>query len=220
MFLELKKDLFLELNVFYPKKQERVFFMNLLSSMWQAIQEYLFPLLEEDYGPLSDREEKLVRILEIIRIERYISESPNWRGRPRDSRVSMARAFIVKAVYNLSYTSHLLDLLANSPFLRRICGYKKKADIPHESTFSRAFNEFEQRGILEIVQRSLIEMHLDAQLLEHISRDSSAIEGNEKAEKKKEEKKPEEKVSKKRGRPRKGEEKPVSEPSRLENPAG
>ena len=189
--------------------------MNLLSSMWQAIQEYLFPLLEEDYGSLSDREEKLVRIMEIIRIERYITEYPGWRGRPRDSRTNIARAFMVKAVYNLSSTRHLLDLLQNSPFLRRMCGYEKKTDIPCEATFSRAFHEFAQRGILEIVQKSLIKNHLEDQLLGHISRDSSAIEGNEKAAKSPGEKKAE-KVSKKRGRPKKGEEKPESEPSRLE----
>ncbi|MFH1156074.1 MAG: transposase [Pseudomonadota bacterium] len=46
----------------------------------------------------------------------------------------MARAFIAKAVYNMNTTRELIDRLKNSPALRRICGWEKVDDVPHESS--------------------------------------------------------------------------------------
>jgi hypothetical protein len=39
----------------------------------------------------------------------------------------------------------LLDALASDTQLRRICGWKDPWQVPHESTFSRAFDEFALR---------------------------------------------------------------------------
>ena len=47
--------------------------MIVLSSMWERIQSSLFPYLEEEFGELTTKQEKLVSILEIIRIEESIN---------------------------------------------------------------------------------------------------------------------------------------------------
>ena len=50
--------------------------MIVLSSMWERIQSSLFPYLEEELGELTTKQEKLVSILEIIRIEKSNECSP------------------------------------------------------------------------------------------------------------------------------------------------
>ncbi|HBR17489.1 MAG TPA: IS5/IS1182 family transposase, partial [Deltaproteobacteria bacterium] len=110
------------------------------------------------------------------------------------------------------HTRLLLKDLQRSPNLKRICGFSSIREIPSESTFSRAFFEFAKDGLGEKVHKVLVESHLKAELVGHISRDSTAIEGREKAAKK--EKK--EKVKKKKGRPKKGEIREAKEEKRLD----
>ena len=47
--------------------------MAVLSSIWEGIQRSLFPFLEEELGPMTEKQQKLVSTLEIIRIEDSIS---------------------------------------------------------------------------------------------------------------------------------------------------
>lgn len=91
------------------------------------------------------------------------------------------------------------------PNLRMICGFMKKNDIPSESTFSRAFSEFADSELGDKVHKALIEEHLSEQIIGHISRDATAIEGNEKPAKKIKDKEEIKVESHKRGRPKKGE---------------
>lgn len=73
--------------------------------------------------------------------------------------------------------------------------------MPSESTFSRAFAEFAVNGLGSLPHDSYVQDYLADELVGHISRDSTAIVGREKATKKvKEPKKP-----RKRGRPAKDE---------------
>lgn len=189
--------------------------MRKLSQIWMTIQEYLFPQLEERLGELTEKQKRLVAILELASIEKFVRVSNAIRGRDQKNRRVLARAFVAKAVYNLSSTRALIDYLNSSPALRRICGYETVEAIPHESTFSRAFDEFAQTELPQRVHEALIEAHQKERLVGHISRDSTAIEGNEKPVGKPQEiqKNPSER---RRGRPRKGEEAPAKEPSRLE----
>lgn len=189
--------------------------MKLLSQMWAGIQGVLFPFLEEHVGPLTEKEKQLIAILEVIRIEEYVGEYRKWRGRPPASRIALARAFVAKMVYNLTTTRALIDYLKESPFLRRICGYERLDHLPSEATFSRAFDEFAESELPQRVHEGLIEQHEKERLVGHISRDSTAIEGREKPvpkPKKEEENTP----KRRRGRPRKGEEPPPKEATRLE----
>lgn len=103
-------------------------------------------------------------------------------------------------------------MLKSNPSLRRICGWEKASEVPHESTFSRAFAEFAENGLVNKVHEALIKDHLGDSILGHISRDSTAINSQEKPLKKK---KKEKKAKKKSGRRKKGEE-VKKEPTRLE----
>ena len=117
----------------------------------------------------------------------------------------------------MATTRELIDRLKTTPALRRICGWEKASQIPHESSFSRAFAEFAQNGIAQIVHESFVKQHLGDHIVGHISRDSTAIEAREKPQKKNKIKdvSSTQKPKRKRGRPKKGEER-VKEPKRLE----
>lgn len=182
-----------------------------LSQCWHMIQGNLFPWLQEELGPLTEKQQQLIIVLELSRVEEFIPSYHGYVGRPQDDRCAIARSFIAKAVYNMATTSQLLDRLNCDKVLRRICGWEKISDIPSESTFSRAFSEFSSSELAQRLHAALIENYQSDRLIGHISRDSTAIEAREKVEKK--EKKT--KIKKKRGRPRKGEER-APEPKLLE----
>jgi len=182
-----------------------------LSRFWDRIQGSLFPELEEELGPLTEKQQQLISTLEVIRIEQYLPQYFGCVGRPQKYRSAIARAFVAKAVYNMPTTRILIDRLQSDISFRRICGWENRNKIPDESTFSRAFAEFATAELLKLVHDTLISKAYEKQLIGHISRDSTAIEGREKPLRKKKEKK----KQKKRGRPKKGEECP-KKPKRLD----
>ena len=63
--------------------------------------------------------------------------------------------------------------------MRRLCGWNTAADVPHESTFSRAFAEFAQSELPQLLHRALIAATQSDRLIGHLSRDSTAIEARE-----------------------------------------
>jgi hypothetical protein len=169
------------------------------------LQRSLFPHLEECWQmPLTEKEQRLVSILEIVRVEKHIpkSASSQWLGRKLSEREAIARSFVAKAVYSHPFTRTTIDALQGATNLRRICGFERVSDIPSESTFSRAFAEFAESGLGDRVHEALVECSLKEELVGHISRDSTAIEGREKPVRKVAKQKP---APKKRGRPKKGE---------------
>lgn len=178
-----------------------------LSRYWEKIQGSLFPHLEEELPLLTKKQQQLVEVLEVVKIERFIPSYFGGRGRPPKDRVALARSFIAKVVYNMPTTEYLIDRLQADISLRRICGWENKAQIPSASAFSRAFSEFAEFSLPQKVHDALIKTAYKKNVILHVSRDSTAIEAREKASKKK-------KVSKskkKRGRPKKGEERPKEE---------
>jgi hypothetical protein len=92
----------------------------------------------------------------------------------------MARAFVAKAIYNLSTTRQLLERLVCDTTLRRICGWESQREIPHESQFSRAFAEFAETELPQRLHQALIDETQKDRLIGHISRDSTEIEAREK----------------------------------------
>ena len=183
-----------------------------LSRYWRNIQLNLFPWLEEELGELTEKEEQLIAILEVVRIEEYIPRNVGEVGRPPAERSAIGRSFLAKAVYNMPTRRHLLDRLETDKRFRRLCGWERQSDIPSESTFSRAFDEFSKSQLLGRIQEALIEKHLKDEVIGHISRDATEIEAREKPKKKEIKEK---KEKKKRGRPKRGEER-IKELSRLE----
>lgn len=177
-----------------------------LSQTWLTIQGTLFPWLKEELGELTKKQQMLVSMLEVIRLENYLPSHRGLVGCPPADRVAIANAFVAKALYNMGTTRLLLDRLESDISLRRICGWEHRHLIPSESTFSRAFAEFSESQLPELIHETLIKEHLGNRVVGHISRDSTAINAREKPEAnpgKGKDQKP-----KKRGRPKKGEERP------------
>ena len=162
-------------------------------------------MIWDEPGELTAKQKLLISVLETIKLEEYFPYISRAPGRSLEDCTAIARAFVTKMVYNMATTRILLDRLESNPTVRRLCRWKRKEDVPGESTFSRAYAEFAESRLPERVHQALIEQHLGEQIVGHISRDSTAITVREKPEKKAA---PVEKVPIKRGRPKKGEERP------------
>jgi hypothetical protein len=147
---------------------------------WNVVQYELLPQLKQEFGGFSPKLEKLIHILEWVRIEEFISDS-NWRsvGRPRSERAWLANAFVAKAVLNLNTTSDLIERLTMDRALRRICGFPLLKRLPSESTFSRAFGEFTGEQLAQRVHEALVQSTLGDRLIGHLSRDGTAIPARE-----------------------------------------
>lgn len=185
-----------------------------VSWLMGRVQRSLFPHLNKCFEtPLTKQEERLVTILEIVQVEKYIPLAPgHWRGRKPLDRQSLARAFVAKTLYRFPTTIDLIRALQATSNLRRICGFITSGDIPSESTFSRAFSEFARSQLASQTHDYLVQEYMADELVGHISRDSTAIVGREKPVKKlKEPKKP-----RKRGRPATGEKREPAPVKRLD----
>ena len=153
-----------------------------LSSYWCAFQEYLFPIIEEDLGPLGERYQLFITVLEFVRVEQHLPCFRILRGRPQQDRVAVARAFIGKAVFQIDTTRALLERLANDRALRRLCGWESVRAVPSEATFSRAFAGFAEGALPSRLHEALIEHTMQEQLVGHVSRDATAIRGAREAD--------------------------------------
>ena len=150
-----------------------------LTQFAHVLQNQLFPVLEEATGELDPTARRLVATLEMIPLSRFVPASRGWIGRPSKDRLAMARAFVAKAVYGFSLTRQLLERLQQDAQLRRICGWETARQVPHESTFSRAFAEFAVMELPQFVHEALIASTQKDRLIGHIARDSTAIEARE-----------------------------------------
>jgi Transposase DDE domain/Transposase domain (DUF772) len=192
----------------------------ILSTYWLHIQGELLPWLDDAMdGPLTAHHRHVVSGLGLARIETFL---PSWHGlvgRPPAERAALARSFIAKAVFNLPTTRLLIDLLAADTRLRRLCGWQRAGEVPSESTFSRAFAAFADSALPSRLHDALIEdTHAD-RLIGHISRDSTAIAARE-TPVTSAEPKPPAPAKRKRGRPGKGEARPVAPLRRIERQLG
>jgi len=172
---------------------------------------------------LTEKEIKLITILEILEIEKHLlwKSTTQIMGRKLKEREAIARSFVAKSVYGFSTTRALIEAITTAGSLRRICGFEYISCIPSESTFSRAFAEFAECGLGEKVHDELVKKHLKEELIGHISRDSTNIVGREKPIRKKNEAtKTTKRTTKKKGRPRKDERRDTKELTRLERQQG
>jgi transposase len=185
-----------------------------LSDAFGHIQGHLFPWLRSEIGPLTNEHERIVVVLGMVRVEAFVSMRGGGPGRPQDDRHALTRAFVSKAVLGLPETRMLIDRLRVDTTLRRLCGWQRVAELPSESTFSRAFAELAEGGLPTHMHKALVERTLGQQLVGHLSIDATAIEAREK-QVRIEAPKPA-KVPAKRGRRKKGEAPPPKRPRRLE----
>lgn len=188
---------------------------------WSVIQFDLLPELNNDIGALTPKLERLIHILEWIKLEELLPDSWQGKGRPQRERSWLANAFVAKTVLGIGTTVGLIERLSMDRALRRICGFPVFQKLASEATFSRAFAEFAEDKLAERAHEALIKATLGEQLIGHLSRDGTAIEARERPIKSKEvvTEKPTE-APKKRGRPRKGEVRPAAKESPLDRQKG
>src|ERR1700692_421978 len=77
------------------------------SSLLQALgqfggilQNHLFPTIAAELGPLSSKQEQLIRTLALLGLEAFTVSRRGMVGRRGHDRAILARAFVAKAVYN------------------------------------------------------------------------------------------------------------------------
>ncbi len=188
--------------------------MNTLFDIWNNIQSTLFPWLEEELDPLTEKEQKFVKVVSLLGLEKHMKEY-SWGGigRKRKERLNLAKAFVAKATYNFETTDILIEYLKGCKNLRRLCGWEMSWEVPSKSTFSRAFAEFSENRLPQKIHKAMVKKHYGPKLAGHVSRDSTAISAREKPIKKKTTKPV---VKRKRGRPRKGEVVVPKPPKRLD----
>jgi hypothetical protein len=146
----------------------------LVAIFGDVLQQQLFPALEQELGPLSERMQEFVRALALVGLDGFVAVRRGRGRRPHD-RSSIARAFLAKAIFKLPHTRALLERLAQDQILRRLCGFETAADVPDETVFSRAFAEFAQTELPQRVQQALVQRTRAQRLVGHILRDSTAI---------------------------------------------
>ena len=97
--------------------------LNRISQFCSTLQYYSLSRAEKCLGTLSKRHQKLISVLELIRIEEYIPACSFGMGRPKKDRQAMARAFIAKSIFRASTTRELIIKLQYDDQLRAICGW-------------------------------------------------------------------------------------------------
>ena len=125
----------------------------LMMQRWNVIQHVLLPELRDEVGALTPKLEKVIHILEWVRIEEFTEISWCGLGRPPHERAWLANAFVAKAVLGLGTTAGLIERLTIDRALRRICGFPLCKKLPSEATFSRAFEEFSRMGLRHACMR-------------------------------------------------------------------
>lgn len=96
----------------------------LIMQRWNMIQHELIPEIKNDIGTLTPKLEKVIHILEWVRIEEFPPATWCGVGRPPHDRAWLANAFVSKAVLGLTTTAGLIERLTIDRALRRICGLR------------------------------------------------------------------------------------------------
>jgi hypothetical protein len=100
-------------------------------------------------------------------------------GRPAKDRAALATAFIANAILNLPTTRDLIGRLRVDESLRRICGWRSRHAVPHESKFSRAFAEFATTELPQQLHEAIVATTQAQRLVGHIAWDATAIPARE-----------------------------------------
>lgn len=151
-----------------------------ISGFWDRVEGSLFPSLQERLPLMTETHRRLVLVLEIVRVEEHVGHlNWSWMGAPPKDRTALARAFVVKSALNMPTTKALLDRLRVDETLRRLCGWERRREIPSESTFSRAFEEFSKVGLADRAHEAGVEKYLDGVVFFHVSTDGTEIEARE-----------------------------------------
>ena len=153
-----------------------------IGQLWNSIQSWLFPMLEDEIGELDEKQRLFVAVCELCAPQNHMG-AYRWIGNgcPPHDRLALCKAFIAKAVWDFPTTRALIDAIRHWPALRRLCGWETLGEVPSEATFSRAFAAFAANGCPQQIHKALIETRCGDKLAGHVSRDATAIHAREKA---------------------------------------
>jgi len=153
-----------------------------IGELWNSIQRWLLPALEDEIGELDEKHRQFVAVCELCAPQNHMG-AYRWIGNgcPPSDRLALCKAFIAKAVWDFATTRDLIDALRHRPALRRLCGWETLGEVPSEATFSRAFEAFARDGRPQQIHEALLTTHYGDKLAGHISRDATAIHAREKA---------------------------------------
>ena len=149
-----------------------------LGELWESIQSWLFPMLEDEIGELDEKHRQFVAVCELCAPQDHMA-AYRWVGNgcPPSDRLALCKAFIAKAVWNFATTRDLIDAIRHRPTLRRLCGWETLGEVPSEATFSRAFDAFARDGRPQRIHEALLEAHYGDKLAGHVNRDPRPREG-------------------------------------------
>ena len=172
-----------------------------LHSSYITIQQRLFPMVEEELGPMTPRLKQFASLAELANPVYFapLFFLRGGAGRPQKPREWLFRAFLFKIVFGIEKTKNLAEMLRRDASARRLCGWDLPRDVPSESTFSRAFAEFASQGLPAAVHEAIVKAYANESAVGHASMDSTAIHAREKSLREK----PSEAGSRGRGRGRK-----------------
>ena len=171
-----------------------------LSDLRGRLQGDLFPFLAENLGPLGPKYQQLVTVIEMVPVDAFLPRWGSGPGRPPYDRAPFARAFLAKTIFNIATTVDLIVRLQSDETMRRLCGWRGPGSVPEAYMFSRVFGEFAATALPSRMHEALVVATHKGQLVEHISRDATAIEAREKPAKVKAPK-----PCRKKSKPQKGE---------------
>lgn len=160
-----------------------------LMQFGNLLQYTIFGALEQVMGELTGKAKLLISVLTLVQPQAFLGPSRGWRGRPAKHRQALATAFAAKSIYGCETTRQLIDRLRCDRQLLNLCGWNSSQQLPSESTFSRAFEEFAASELPQRLHAAVIEKTQQGRIIGHIARDSTAIEAREKFPEKKPEKK-------------------------------
>ena len=93
------------------------------SPFWRHIPQLLSPRLERVFETaLTEEHNKIIAILEVVRIEEIIRQDRSRTGRPAYECVPFARFFVAKAILNVAATRDMIARVEVDSNLRRILG--------------------------------------------------------------------------------------------------
>ena len=167
---------------------------------WQLCQRHLFPVLEEQLGPLSENYRLLAAALALLGDAGIAAPARKRRGRRSHDRLPIFRALLAKSFLNLVSTRQLLEQLHHNAALRQLCGWNSSQQVPSESVFSRVYSEWSGSDWAEQLRAAVIAEVYRDRLVGHVIRDATALPARERCRRKTAppvQRRP-------RGRPRKG----------------
>jgi transposase len=156
----------------------------------------------EEY--LTDEYKTFLHILRVLEdAQNPLIRSYAGTGRIPYQYQPFVRSVLAKCFFKIDTTTQFIHRLQTDSNLRMLCGFEK---VPGKSTFSRNFAVLSATALMSETLEAVVKEAHAGQVVYHVSRDSTAIEGREKAKRK--EKEEEKKEKKRRGRPKKGEIRP------------